>query len=144
MRAAFPNSRRSPIHKKNRPRDATCVALIGFDRPAPREFGDNKGAWPVRLSIGSDPQAALRRADLEQPYRELKIIGTVWCPTRVHAERLRDVIADLLLGKQESELRHGWRDVEDPHAAWSVLLGQAIEAVQAVWPEFSSHPTNAG
>lgn len=109
--------------------DYYAVCLIGYEKPVPRFFHDNRGAWPVRIVTSKKPRDAAKRADLEQPLHELVVLDFVQVETEVHARILKAALDELLLGTSEDNkaLRHGWRDIEqDPAMVWPILLNDAI------------------
>lgn len=135
--ARKPRGRRKPAETRTRAyREAEkqveyhAVCLIGYEAPVPRYFGDNRGAWPVRVTTSKKPRDAAKRADLEQPLHDLVVLDFVQVETEEHARILKATLDELLLGSSNDNkaLRHGWRDIEqDPALVWPVLLKEAIE-----------------
>lgn len=109
--------------------DYYAVCLIGYEKPVPRYFGDNRGAWPVRIATSKKPRDAAKRSDLEQPLHELVVLDFVQVETEEHARILKAALDELLTGSSDNNkaLRHGWRDIEqDPSIVWPILLNDAI------------------
>lgn len=112
-----------------------AVCLIGYSEPVPRSFGDNRGAWPVKITTSKKPRDAAKRSDLEQPLHELVVLDFVQVESEEHARLLKAALDELLLGTSDDNraLRHGWRDIEqDPAIVWPVLLRQAIEKLTSL------------
>lgn len=106
-----------------------AVCLVGYEKAVPRFFGDNRGAWPVRVTTSKKPRDAAKRSDLEHPLHELVVLDFVQVETEEHARILKATLDELLLGSSEDNkaLRHGWRDIEqDPGVVWPILLNDAI------------------
>jgi hypothetical protein len=110
-----------------------AVCLVGYEQPVPRHFGDNQGAWPVRVATTSKPQEIVRKADSENPLHGVRILEIVWTASLAHAKRLKAELDKLLLGsgQEDRALRHGWRDCEaDPAVAWAILLEDALRVLR--------------
>lgn len=112
--------------------DFWAVVMLGTQRRVPRDWGDNEGAWPVRVGVTQDPDAYAARVDLEAgSLHEHAALAWVWTPSRTHANRLKARLDELLLGSEEKRrLRHTWRDVNDPEIDWPILLGEALRGAR--------------
>lgn len=113
--------------------DFWAVVLLGPERRIPRHFGDNEGAWPVRVGTTRDPKAYAERADYEAGHTVAYVpLAWVWTLSQRHALRLKARLDELLLGSaEEHRMRHAWRDINDPEVDWPVLLEDAVSQ----WPE---------
>lgn len=113
--------------------DFVAVCMIGYPERVPRRFGDNGGAWPVRISTTNKPARVAARPDIESPLWEIKLLEFVWTPSDRHAKRLKEKLDTLLLGTTENMrgLRHGWRDLDaEPEIVWPILLEQALRDIR--------------
>lgn len=119
------------LRKASRSVEHVAVCLIGYPHPVPRDFGDNQGAWPVRVSTTAKPRDVASKPDLESPLHQVKVLEMVWTPSDRHAKRLKAKLDELLLGSSEdARLRHGWRNVDDPAVIWPILLDQAVREIR--------------
>lgn len=104
--------------------------MIGYSERVPRYMGDNLGAWPIRFATTKKPRDVAKKPDLEQPLHKVTVLEMVWTNSDRHAKRLKDALDLLLLGSgQDTKLRHGWRNVDDPATTWVELLNQALVLV---------------
>lgn len=108
--------------------DFWAVVMFGPTQRVPRRFGDNEGAWPVRVGITQDPTDYAARIDLDAGgLHEHVALAHVWTQSRRHAIRVKARLDELLLGATGSNrLRHAWRDICDPDIDWPILLSQAL------------------
>jgi len=105
----------------------TAVCLIGTTKRVPREFGDNRGVWPVKFATTMRPRSGAKVENLANPIHKVVVHQFVFTPSKDDAKRLRERLDSLLVGDSaESKLRHGWRDVEDPDVVWNLLLAEAL------------------
>ncbi len=104
--------------------DFWAVVLCGTVRRIPRHFGDNEGAWPVSVGVSRDPESYGDDVDRRSGHVvEHKVLRWAWAESRVHANRVKACLDDMLVGKQaENRLRHSWRDVSDPFVVWDIFL----------------------
>lgn len=113
-----------------------AVCLIGFEKPHPAYFGDNRGAYPVRVATSTKEMTAADRADLDSPFSAIVVLEYVLVNSEAHAKRLKDALDEILLGQQEEKenngLRHRFRDVRD---CWDQDSGdkEASEHDRARW-----------
>jgi hypothetical protein len=112
--------------------DYVAVCLLGYEGSVPRHFGDNQGAWPIRVATTTRPQDIAKEIDRANPLHAVKVHDYVWTPTEAHAKRLKAGLDKLLLGTTEESraLRHGWRDCADPAVAWAILLEDALRDIR--------------
>lgn len=114
------------------------VALVGWEGPRPRDWGDNIGAWPVTIKYGKSARQIMEGIDAATPHVRVLILEHVWVQTEAHARRLKAALDNRLLGEQEAQehapLRYSWRDVngvfqdETQRAMWwSIILAGAVE-----------------
>jgi hypothetical protein len=108
-----------------------AVCLLGYTKRVPRDFGDNQGAWPVRVTTSTNPGDLARKPDQENPLHEVRVHDYVWVETDAHARRLKSRLEALLLGSGEA-LKGSWRDCDDPLVLWPILLQQALEELDMV------------
>ena len=130
------------MSKLMRRRDVrVAVFLVGYKEKVPRYFGDNEGAWPVRVASSQEIDKSLSRMDFEQPIHSLTVLGFVWCPTDIHAKRLKETLDEILLGRRpdDNRLRHGWRHLIEPQIVWPIILNDALMTLRTFWPEFEVH-----
>jgi hypothetical protein len=107
--------------------DYVAVCMIGYSERVPRYMGDNLGVWPIRFATTKKPREIWKKTDLEQPLHKVSVLEMVWTESDRHAKRLKDALDLLLLGSSEdAQLRHGWRNVDNPETAWIELLNQAL------------------
>ena len=118
---------------KEKELEHVAVCLIGYGGRVPKEFGDNRGAWPVRIATTNKPRDVAKRPDLESPLHQIMVLEMVWTESDAHARRLKAKLDTLLLGTSSDNraLRHGWRDLDnDPAIVWPILLGEALEQIR--------------
>lgn len=127
--------------------DITWVCLIGWEGPRPRYFGDNSGAWPVRIVTTKKDRTAAKEADLETPHVGVVVLEKVAVPTAEHAKRLKAALDKALLGEVDAKgneaMRHAWRDLmgcwetgDDRAIWWGVILEDALRTVKKQAREF--------
>jgi hypothetical protein len=127
------NTRSRAFRHEEERLEFVAVCMIGYTERVPRRFGDNAGAWPVRIATTVKPKAVATRPDLESPLWEIKVLELVWCESDAHAKRLKARLDTLLLGTSQDcrELRHGWRDLPaEPAVVWPVILEEALADIR--------------
>lgn len=120
--------RQSPQEAKiERQLGITAVCMIAYTARVPRKFGDNEGAWPVKFVVTTKPRHAAKIDDLANPLHRVAVRHMVNVRDKDAAKRLKTKLDTLLLGDSDnSKLRHGWRDVDDPDVTWDLLLAEAL------------------
>lgn len=137
QRAEVVNTRTRSFQSAKKAADWTAVCLVGTSRAIPREFGDNRGAWPVRIMTSKDPKKVVAGIDREQPMHGMALLDHVWVETPAHADRLKAALDELLVGRHDdAQLRFSWRDIEAaPHEVWPTLLTQALVDIELAGEE---------
>jgi hypothetical protein len=120
--------------------ELTAVCLVGTDKPIPRDFGDNRCGWPLRVVITKQARNAARKLDAHSPYHKFTVLESVNVPSRKHGDRLKLALDVCLLGEQQRQgndtrpPRHKFRDVmgcwEDRSTRglwWAALLTAATQ-----------------
>ncbi len=111
-----------------------AVCMIGYARPVPRDWGDNRGVQPVRIAMSKKPRDAARRPDIESPIHQIEVLDYVLVESEAHARLLKAKLDELLVGTSDESkaLRHGWRDLDGDHTmVWPILLEQAVRELTA-------------
>jgi len=111
--------------------DFVAVCMVGTEGAKPRDFGDNRGAWPIRISTTKDPKSIAKKTDIESPLWPIIPLEYVWTESEQHAKRLKTQLDILLLGNGDNALRHAWKHADDPVLAWPILLAQALDLIRA-------------
>ena len=86
-----------------------AVCLVGWDRPRPRDYGDNEGVWPVKITIRRKESEAAKEWDQESPHADIVLLEHILVATMEHATRLKNVLNEILLGEQEQRGNQGLR-----------------------------------
>lgn len=128
-----PRRRRTPLEAEAERRlGHAFVCLVGTVDIVPRRFGDNQGAWPVRLEVHADWRQAGHQADIASPVAAVARLSTVGVQSKAHALRLKGVLDEMLLGRRDGNdvgLRYSWRDAlafGPLERWWPSLLGEAV------------------
>lgn len=113
--------------------DYVMVALVGFERPMPMNFGDNMGVVPVRVHTTKpgNYRALMKKLEAEQPMCRLKRFGYVWVGSDQHAKRLKARLDEALIGAAGRQLLQHWKDISEPELFWPILLDQAAAEIRA-------------
>jgi len=113
-------------------REDWAVVFVGTTKRVPRDFGDNRGWWPVSIGLTKDPEAYID--DINRRQRDEHIIlDLVWIENHRHGFKLKAELDVLLLGNnEENRIRAIWRDATvDPDTLWTIILGDALERLRA-------------
>lgn len=88
------------------------LMVIATSERVPRHFGDNTGAWPVRLVLTSAPKESLRLIAHHQMVHDVEIIAA-WelLTSKDHAEIIK-------AGVEASLWQQGFARVRDGKPAW--------------------------
>lgn len=128
------------------PRRQHAVCLIGWSKPAPTDFGDNRGSWAVRLVTARRDFEAAKADNRANADKKIVVLEYEYAQTEVQAQRLKAALADVIAREQDRQdnppmLNHLWRNVigcwesDEGRAAWwrkCVAEASAIMAQQAV------------
>ena len=88
---------------------AVCIA--GTEGPVPRTFGDNRGAWPIRVGITERwEDTSTPGLNSGSPLWWQGVLFRVWTPSREHAKQLGAAVLELVAERVE-QLRGAWVDL---------------------------------
>lgn len=117
------------------------VSVIGYDRPMPRDFGDNRGFWSVHVEVNADWRMAGVIFDTNQPLARAVRLEVVGCTSRRNAERLKAALDVAMHGREESGdgLRSKYVNMIGFGAFdawWGEILFDCLGRLQAETPSF--------
>lgn len=95
--------------------DHHWVSLIGWEKPLPGHFGDNRGVWPVHVEVNGDWRQSGVVFDRQQPHVRAARFDVIGVGSREGAYALKTALDEALAGRETETgadpLRHRSRDV---------------------------------
>jgi len=88
-----------------------AVYVAGTEGPVPRSFGDNRGAWPIRIGVTESWKDTITpQLERGAPLWWQGVLFRVWTPSEVHAKRLALEVPEFIAARVE-QLRGAWLDL---------------------------------
>ncbi|MGH6815519.1 MAG: hypothetical protein ACREC6_07435 [Hyphomicrobiaceae bacterium] len=109
-----------------------AVYIAGTEGPVPRRFGDNRGAWPIRIGVTASWKDIITpQLEHSAPLWWQGVLFRVWTPDEVHAKRLALEIPEFVAARVE-QLRGAWLDlgVETDLALFEVEVHHLAERLK--------------
>lgn len=121
------------------------VTLLSIERPAPRYFGDNRGALPLWIEANADWRQSGLIYDRQQHWLRAVRLAVMGVPSAAHAERLKRALEEALTGRETDSaadpLRHRFRnavDFGDLETWWTPLLVDAVTTCELQARDFET------